>query len=88
MDSMDEKLMQFLQNQFAKITEQFDKVDKRFDEMDKRFTDEFKSLREELAIIKEQTARNSEMLFTIETHEKRLSDLETDVRIIKKLVEK
>ena len=70
---MDEKLMQFLQ-------EQFNKIDRRFDEV----SGEIKSLREEIAIIKEQTARNSEMSSIIDEHGKRIYNLETDVSVIKR----
>ena len=76
MRKMDEKVMQFLQEQFNKIDKRFDEMDKRFDEVN----DEFKLVQEQLSIIKEQTARNSEMAYSINNHEKRISDLETEIR--------
>ena len=86
---MDEKLMQFLQEQFDKIDAKFDKMDKRFDNIEYRLDKIEAKLSEhdeQLVIIKEQTVKNSEMLSTIEDYEKRIYNLETDVSIIKRAI--
>ena len=68
------------------ILEELKNVSNRLDELDTKMTEGFQEVSQKLDVIKEQTATNTEYQYNINQIANKVSDLETDVKVIKKAI--
>jgi outer membrane murein-binding lipoprotein Lpp len=61
-------------------------LDKKVEHLDKKVTDGFAEVNHKLDYIKEQTAANTEYQYGIKQLEAKVTELETDVKLIKKAI--
>jgi uncharacterized protein YukE len=61
-------------------------LDKKVEHLDKKVADGFTEVNHKLDSIKEQTAANTEYQYDIKQLEQKVSELETDMKLIKKAI--
>ncbi|GAB7386440.1 hypothetical protein BSNK01_02750 [Bacillaceae bacterium] len=73
-------------SEFKEIKSELKDLKQNVLDIEKKLNIEFAELNNKLEIIKKQTAYNTEYYYHIKQIETRIDDLETDVKMIKKLI--
>jgi peptidoglycan hydrolase CwlO-like protein len=73
-------------NMLEELTLKVEQLDSKVEHLDKKVADGFTEVNYKLDYIKEQTAANTEYQYDIRQIEQKVSELETDVKLIKKAI--
>lgn len=68
------------------ILDKLNDINKRLSSLENEMREGFKSVNKDVKVIREQTAQTTELQSPVSTLQKRMDDLETDVKLLKKVL--
>ncbi|MFD1425465.1 hypothetical protein [Kroppenstedtia sanguinis] len=75
-----------MDKRFGQVEQRIDGIDKRISALEREVKEGFQSLSNDVQVIREQTAHTAELQSPVRSLEKRVDDVEADVKLLKKVL--